>query len=218
MNNAIRITHRDPSIEHLATVDQPLAKLINLIGEYTLNLRTDYYAALLRAIIGQQLSVKVAGAIWSRLACLCQPLNPENILSLDGRILREAGLSHTKINYIQDLSRRVISGELDLATFLRLPDEEVISILTQVKGIGCWTAQMFLIFSLGRMDVLALEDTGLQRAANWLYAPDNMPGRAEMQSYGEKWRPFRTVASLYLWEIINRDYIKQKACEVLCTG
>jgi DNA-3-methyladenine glycosylase II len=198
-------------------VDQPLAKLIHLIGDYKLYLRTDYYAALVRAILGQQLSAKVAGAIWLRLEGVCKPLSPEKMLSLDGRILREAGLSHMKINYIQDLSRRVLREELKLASLSRLSDDEVLDILTQVKGIGRWTAQMFLIFSLGRMDVLAAEDIGLQRAADWLYAPTNMPGRNQMESYGEKWRPFRTVASLYLWEIINRDYVKQKACEVLCT-
>lgn len=193
--------------EHLSSSDRQLALLIDLVGEYTLVLRTDYFASLVRSIIGQQLSVKAAGTIWRKTAAVCGNLTPENILTKNDEELRQAGLSRPKISYIKDLSHRVLNRELDFERLCHLEDEHVISALTGVRGIGKWTAEMFLIFSLGRLDVLSVDDVGLRRSVAWLYRLNKPPGAAEMQEYGERWKPYRTVASLYLWEAVNRGYV-----------
>jgi len=192
----------------LNSADPQLAGLIDLIGEFTMPLRTDYFASLVRSIIGQQLSVKAAATIWKRTLQACGEMRPETILALDEEKLRAAGFSMSKITYVRDLAGRVLSGELDLERLSEMPDDEIIGALTKVKGIGVWTAQMFLIFSLGRPDVLSTADLGLRRALGWLYQLDETPGAKDFEQYGEKWQPYRTTASLYLWEAINRGHLR----------
>ena len=195
------------AVAGLKTADPKLAGLIALVGELTIPLRTEYFASLVRSIIGQQLSVKAASTIWNRTLLTCREMRPENILALDEEKLRTAGLSISKIAYVRDLAGQLLTGELDLERLPEMPDDEIIKSLTRVKGIGVWTAQMFLIFSLGRPDVLSSADLGLRRALRWLYRLDEMPGAVDFEQYGEKWRPYRTSASLYLWEAINRGHL-----------
>jgi DNA-3-methyladenine glycosylase II len=209
--------HRgDAVLQTLSASDPILAALIEKVGDYELNLRSDCFSALVRSVIGQQLSVKVAGTIWRRTQDLCVSkgdggeICPETITNLSEEALRGVGLSRTKVVYIKDLAQKVSAGEIDFQILRSLPNPEIITQLTAVKGIGTWTAEMFLIFSLGRLDILSLKDLGLKRAIQWLYGLKKFPSEQTMLKYGKKWAPYQTVASLYLWEVINRGLIKEK--------
>lgn len=198
----------DPVLAAICAADPKMASLIRHIGGYALDLRSDYFPSLVRSIIGQQLSVKAAHSIWSRVEALCRAVTPETVMDTDGAALQNAGLSRTKVAYLKDLAQQVASGEMDLTRIDSLPDHEVINSLVRIKGIGVWTAEMFLIFSLGRLDVLSMGDLGLKRSIQWLYGLKKTPAERTIRSYGRKWAPYRTVASLYLWEAINRGLIK----------
>ncbi len=198
----------DGILQTLCSSDPRLGLLIKTIGDYELNLRTDYFPSLVRSIIGQQLSVVVAQTIWKRAKAICTDVTPPVIASLNDDDLKKIGLSGRKINYIKDLSQRVLDGEIRLDGLDMLPDDEIIAQLVKIKGIGRWTAEMFLIFSLGRLDVLSLGDLGLKRSIQWLYGLKKSPAERTMKLYAKKWMPYRTVASLYLWEVINRGLIK----------
>lgn len=205
----LQFVRDDAILQTLSASDPVLAGLIEKIGDYELSLRGDYFPALVRSIIGQQLSVTVARTIWSRTQDLCGEVYPETILNLSEEALRGVGLSRTKVVYIKDLAQKVTEGAIDFQNLIALPNSEIINQLTTVKGIGTWTAEMFLIFSLGRLDVLSLKDLGLKRAIQWLYGLKKFPTEGTMLKYGKKWAPHQTVASLYLWEVINRGLIKE---------
>jgi DNA-3-methyladenine glycosylase II len=163
--------------------------------------RPDPYEALARAIVGQQLSTKAAASIWSRLLEQFEgeTPDPEALLAREPGELRQAGLSRAKVGFLRDLAERVGDGRLDLGRLRKLSDEDVIAELIEVKGIGRWTAEMFLIFHLGRPDVAASGDLGIRRAVQITYGLDQLPGPDEMERIAEQWRPHRTLASLYLW-------------------
>jgi DNA-3-methyladenine glycosylase II len=198
----------DHILQALSASDQKLALLIDKIGDYTLTLRTDYFPSLVRSIIGQQLSVSAVSAIWLRTADLCKDFCPEIIAGLPEEAFKTAGLSKPKISYIKELSQKIICKELDFETLCTLPNADIINRLTQVKGIGIWTVEMFLIFSLGRLDVLSVGDAGLRRSIQWLYKLKTPPAERTIKILGKKWAPYQTVASLYLWEVINQGFIK----------
>jgi DNA-3-methyladenine glycosylase II len=163
--------------------------------------RPDPYEALARAIVGQQLSTKAAASIWSRVLELFdgETPDPEVLLRKRPQTLRKAGLSNAKVEFLRDLARRVKDGELDLSRLKDLPDEDVVATLIEVKGIGRWTAEMFLIFHLGRPDVVSTGDLGIRRAVQIAYGMDDLPGPEELERIAEEWRPHRTLACLYLW-------------------
>jgi DNA-3-methyladenine glycosylase II len=163
--------------------------------------RPDPYEALARAIVGQQLSTKAAASIWEKLLALFdgRTPKPEEILRRRPQTLRKAGLSNMKVEFLRDLARRVKEGELDLKRLKDLPDEDVIAELIEVKGIGRWTAEMFLIFHLGRPDVTSAGDLGIRRAMQLAYGLEELPDPGEFERISEMWRPHRTLASLYLW-------------------
>jgi DNA-3-methyladenine glycosylase II len=162
---------------------------------------TDPYGALLRAIVGQQLSTKAAQSIYGRLLDLFggQVPEPRRLIDADPDALRAAGLSRAKVAYLRDLAERVEDGDLDLAHLAELPDQQVSEQLTAVKGLGQWTADMFLMFYLGRPDVLPVGDQGIRRAFERLYGLAGIPAAPEMLRIAEPWRPYRTLACLYLW-------------------
>jgi len=163
--------------------------------------RPNPYEALARAIVGQQLSTKAAASIWSKLIALFddQTPEPEALLRRRPATLRKAGLSNAKVEFLRDLARRVEDGRLDLKRLSKLSDEDITAELLEVKGIGRWTAEMFLIFHLGRPDVAAVGDLGIRRAVQIAYGMDELPGPEDLDRIAEKWRPHRTLASLYLW-------------------
>jgi DNA-3-methyladenine glycosylase II len=156
---------------------------------------------LARAIVAQQISSKAASAISTRLkkALGRRGLTARAVLACDDQALRGAGLSAGKTRYLKDLAARTHSGELGFPEFSELPDEEVIARLTTVHGIGRWTAEMFLIFSLGRLDVLPVADFGLRAGVKRQYALDELPGKARLIELGEPWRPYRSIATWYFW-------------------
>ena len=163
------------------------------------------YVALLRSIVGQQLSVKAARTIYERLLALFdgREPTPAELLAADPEAIRAVGLSRPKVGYIRDLAQRVEDGSLHLDRFQELSDEEVVAELTAVKGLGRWTAEMFLMFHLGRPDVLPVGDVGIQRAVRLAYGLDAHPKPDELERIAEPWRPQRTLACLYLWRSLD---------------
>ncbi|MEW6113099.1 MAG: DNA-3-methyladenine glycosylase 2 family protein [Thermodesulfobacteriota bacterium] len=197
----------DPEARHLSSCDNKLGALIKHLGQIEFSLRKDYFSALVRAIVGQQLSLAAARTIWQRFSIIVGRVEPQNILILKERELRKVGLSERKVAYVRELSAQVLQGEFSFDQLKNLPDEEVMARLTKLKGVGTWTSQMFLIFSLGRPDVLPGEDAGVLRAYSWLYGVGAENVRVRLTASAESWKPFRTIACLYLWEAVNRGAI-----------
>jgi len=170
--------------------------------------REDHYGSLVRTITGQQLSVLAARAIYGRLTDRFggRPPTPQEILADEPEELRAAaGLSRAKVSYLRSLAEHVISGQLELARLDDIPDEEVIAELVAVKGLGLWTAQMFLMFHLDRPDVLPTGDLGIRRAIERAYGLDALPDPATMERIAEPWRPYRTLACRYLWRSLDNE-------------
>ncbi len=170
--------------------------------------RDDHYGALVRTIAGQQLSVLAARAIYGRLTDRFEgrPPTPQEILDDEPEELRAAaGLSRAKVTYLRSLAEHVISGELELERLDELSDEDVISELTAVKGLGLWSAQMFLMFHLDRPDVLPVGDLGIRRAIERAYGLEELPEAAEIEQIAEPWRPHRTLACRYLWRSLQNE-------------
>jgi DNA-3-methyladenine glycosylase II len=212
MPDSLSYTPRSPAVRHLAAADATLRSLIERVGPIEQTLEADPYGSLASAIVSQQLSDKAAATIWGRLVtALGGDPTPERILAAEDAIIRGAGLSGSKTSFLRDLAARVSDGSLDLARIATLPDEEVITELLVVKGIGRWTAEMFLIFSLGRPDVLAVDDGALRSTVGWLYGIDGGASRDAVAAIGEAWRPYRTAASLYLWRGLALRRADEKA-------
>ncbi len=199
------------SARKLAASDPTMAALIERLGKIDLETRlrrrseerpADAYGALLRAIVGQQLSTKAARTIYGRILDLFggSTPSPEQLLEVEETELRAAGLSGRKVEYIRDLAAHVISGELELDRLDDLADEEVIEEIVAVRGLGVWTAEMFLMFHLERPDVLSGGDLGIRKAIQVEYELEEMPTPTRVLEIGEPWRPQRSLASLYLWE------------------
>jgi DNA-3-methyladenine glycosylase II len=163
--------------------------------------RPNPWEALARAIVGQQLSTRAAASIWSKLTDLFggRTPEPEEFLRKRPATLLKAGLSNAKVAYLRDLAAQVKDGRLDLKRLKDLSDEDVCAELVEVKGIGRWTAEMFLIFHLGRQDVVSAGDLGIRRAIQLAYGLDDLPGPEDIDRIAEPWRPHRTLAGLYLW-------------------
>ncbi|MDI6900628.1 MAG: DNA-3-methyladenine glycosylase [Anaerosomatales bacterium] len=199
MPATLAYTPDSPEVRHLSAADPTLGSFIERIGPLTQPLETDYFGSLAGAIVAQQLSDAAARTIWKRVEDRLGGVTPERVLSAEDDTLRAMGLSASKTRYLRDLATRVATGSLDLAHVATLPDEDVIAELTAVSGIGRWTAEMFLIFALGRPDVLAVDDGALRATVGWLYGLDGGADRDAVARIGKAWRPYRTAASLYLW-------------------
>jgi len=190
---------------HVASMDARMGALIEAVGPCTLTVRRNRYASLVRAIIGQQVSTAAARTIYGRLeAAAGGRMAAAAVATLDDATLRAAGLSGQKVSYIRDLTGRVVSGELRLLRLSSLDDEAVVAELTQVRGIGRWTAEMFLMFVLLRGDVLPVDDLGIQNAFRKFYRMRARPSAARMQQLAKVWRPWRTVGCWYLWRALER--------------
>lgn len=173
-------------------------------------MKENYYQSIVKQIIGQQLSLKAAATINNRLENIWPNLRPGILENIDDEELRSAGVSRPKIKYIRDLSQKYLKEEIHLEKIHMLGDEEIISVLTSVKGIGKWTSEMFLIFSLGRQDILSYTDVSIKNAIRWLYQIDKEEP-LDLDCFCNKWKPYNTIASLYLWEAINTELIKNKS-------
>jgi DNA-3-methyladenine glycosylase II len=201
----------DRAIADLEASDPVLAELIGRVGTDGITARrrgrpADHYGTLVRAIVGQQLSTRAADAIYGRLIERFggRTPTPEEVLADDPDELRTAaGLSHAKVAYLRSLAEHVLDGSLDLQKLGRLPDDEVIAELVAVKGLGVWSAHIFLMFHLRRPDVLAVGDLGIRRAMMVAYGLPALPQPAEMEKIAEPWRPHRTLACLFLWRSLQ---------------
>lgn len=185
-----------------------LAALIRKHGECGLAgaQRTDHFSALVRAITGQQLSTKAAATIFSRLVALMPAgVTPEALASLTDEQMRAVGMSRQKIGYFRDLCEKATSRVVPLDALDSLTDEEVIVALTKVKGIGRWSAEMFLMFRLHRPDVLPVDDLGIVNAVKNVYRLRKRPTADRIRKIGEAWRPYRSVASWYLWRSLDNE-------------
>jgi DNA-3-methyladenine glycosylase II len=199
------------AVEALRAADPVLAAVIDEVGADDLGdpragRPDDHYGALLRSIVGQQLSTRAARAIYTRLTDRFggRTPTPVEVLEDDPEELRAAaGLSHAKVAYLRSLAEHVIDGSLELDRLDSLPDDEVITELVAVRGIGLWSAQMFLMFHLGRPDVLPVGDLGIRRAFMLRYGLPELPGPAEMEQIAEPWRPHRTLACRFLWRSLE---------------
>ena len=165
--------------------------------------RGEPFLTLARAIVGQQISVKAAQSVWNRLVLVVPEMVPEHVLAQERPRLRACGLSDRKVEYIADLAQHFADGTIHVARWPQMSDEEVIAELVQVRGIGRWTAEMFLIFNLLRPDVLPLDDLGLQKAIRLRYFRGRKVSAARMRTLGEQWQPWRSVATWYLWRSLD---------------
>jgi 3-methyladenine DNA glycosylase/8-oxoguanine DNA glycosylase len=188
----------------LARRDSRLRPVIKRVGPFRLHWaqRQDHLTALAEAIVHQQVSMAAGATIFARLLALAgqgPAIDPGRLLAITPQALRAVGLSQQKASYLRDLAGRVCAGTLHLDRLARLDDEPVIAELTAVKGIGRWSAEMFLIFRLGRLDVLPVDDLGLRKGAQRVYRLRSLPSPARLRQLGEPWRPFRSLATWYLW-------------------
>jgi len=190
---------------YLLEKDKKLAKIIKDIKLAPLELHGDYFRELTESIIGQQLSIKAADTILSRFYKLMKgPIAPRKVLKLKDEDIRKAGISYQKISYIKDLAKKFDDDEIEFHKFNKLTDEKIIEELIAVRGIGRWTAEMFLIFGLGRPDVFSYGDLGLRRAIEKLYKIKDLE-EVEAIRISEKWKPYRSIASRYLWKSLENE-------------
>lgn len=190
-----------PAVAHLRAVDDALAAVIERVGACDLQPTGGGFHALADAIVAQQISIQAAAAIWRRLEGLLGAVSPAAIMAHPDEALRGVGLSAQKTRYLRDLAERALDGRLNLPGMAQLDDEEAIAQLTAVKGIGRWTAEIYLLFALGRPDILPADDLGLRYAVQQVYRLAEPPPAKQLRVLAEPWRPFRSVASWYLWRV-----------------
>jgi DNA-3-methyladenine glycosylase II len=197
----------DDACRHLAKRDRVMKKLIPRFPEGRLQSRGDAFTTLARSIVGQQISVKAAQSVWDRFAALMPgpstQLHPRSVLTLDVAALRGAGLSARKAEYLGDLARHFDSGAVHVGLWHAMDDEAIIDELVAIRGIGRWTAEMFLIFHLMRPNVLPLDDLGLLKGISQLYFSGEPVSRAEARELGDGWSPYRSVATWYIWRSLD---------------
>jgi DNA-3-methyladenine glycosylase II len=193
------------ALECLRCADPVMAGLIEKVGAYRIRYLEPDFETLAKSIVYQQLSGKAAATIFARLLAAAGngKLSPEAVLKMRPEKLRALGLSRQKIAYIRDIAQHTCSGAVDFDSLRALPDDEVIRVLTELKGVGMWTAHMFMMFALRRRDVLPVGDLGIRAAIKKAYGLESVPTPAEVLTVGEKWRPYRTIASWYLWRSLE---------------
>ena len=195
-NEAIKFLKKDPKF----------AEIIERVGNYNVKITKNRYQSLVEAIIAQQLSGSAAESILKKFKKLYTSRFPKpiEVMKTSDSKLRSVGLSKMKISYIKDLSKKIENNELNMRKIATESDEYIIEQLTNVKGIGRWTAEMFLIFSLGRLDVLPVGDLGLKKGIQLMYSFNELPTEKEIEQCAESWRPYRTVATWYLWKSLKK--------------
>ena len=211
-----QIDINDPAVQTLMNQDETLAKLIKQIGNIEITLRTNPLKSLIRSIIGQQITNTAASAIFQRFSdAIHNQWTLESILSLKETQMKHIGLSKTKINYIQNLLAHIEQNKLDFANLHELDDEAVKQVLTQVKGIGRWTSEIFLIFTLKHENILPIFDVGLQRAAQWLYQTSTAERKKQLTLCAKQWHPYASYGAFYLWEAIHRNLLNYDSIDTV---
>jgi DNA-3-methyladenine glycosylase II len=194
------------AVAHLKRIDPILGAVIDRVGPYVITRRPERFHSLVRAIIFQQLAGRAAQTIFDRFVAQVGGKRfptPALVLAATDEVMRSAGLSRGKMSYIRDLATHVNNSSLSFRRHARMSDDEIIADLTRVRGIGRWTAEMFLMFNLHRPDVLPVDDLGVRNAVARLYAMPQSPSPKALREFGERWRPYRSVAAWYLWQSMN---------------
>ncbi len=209
MNEVITITAEHEAIQHLCKRDKRLAKVISTIGEISYCPHDDPFNFLVHEIIEQMLSVKAGQVIYSRVLSLCGKITPEAILQQDASALRATGMSNAKVEYVRILAEAVLQKALCFDELASMDDEAVIKTLTRLRGIGTWTAKMYLIFVLNRPDILPFEDGAFLQSYRWLYKTDDV-SPSSIRARCKKWRPYSSFAARYLYEVLDLGLTKQE--------
>ena len=202
-------------VKYLITTDDKLGKLIKYINKTELIIEEDGFKCIVKYIIGQQISDKARETIWQRVCAILKNITPENILAINDNELRKVGLSERKINYIKILASAVISEDINFYDFKELTNEEIIKKLTALKGIGQWTAEMYLIFSLGRENVLSKGDGTIRRTIQWMYDLEKLPSSKILLKYFSSWTQYATIVSSYLWKSIELGLVQKPFNEII---
>ena len=193
------------AIQYLCKVDSNLEKIIKIVGKYSINIRNDPFQSLVESIIYQQLAGRAANAIYNRFINYYnnKQITPARILNSPNDNLKKVGLSNRKIDYLKNLASHVYDGRINLEELPKMNDDEIINKLVNVKGIGRWTSEMFLIFSLGRQDILPVTDLGVRKAIQKVYSLSELPKPNIMMEIAKPWRPYRSIATWYLWKSLS---------------
>ena len=193
----------DEACRHLCKKDRVMKRLIPQFGQARLGSRGDAFVTLARSIVGQQISVKAAQTVWERFSLLSKSMTAQKVLKLNVDDMRGAGLSARKVEYLVDLSLHFVSGDVHPSKWATMDDEAIIDELVAIRGIGRWTAEMFLIFHLMRPDVLPLDDVGLINGISRNYLSGELVSRSDAREVSQAWVPFRSVATWYLWRSLD---------------
>ncbi|WP_292979977.1 DNA-3-methyladenine glycosylase family protein [Nitrosomonas sp.] len=193
----------EQAINELSARDPVMYRIIQSYSDSLSEEKSDAFTTLTRAIVGQQISVKAAASVWQKVTTSIPEISPEKLMVTETSLLRACGLSARKIDYLRDLSHHFLEGKLVAVNWHELDDETLIRRLIEVKGIGRWTAEMFLIFHLHRPDVLPLDDIGLQRAVSKHYNDSQPINKHGIRAIAENWQPWRSVATWYLWRSLD---------------
>lgn len=202
-------------VKYLINTDEKLGKLIRYINKTELIIEENGFKCIVKYIIGQQISDKARETIWQRVCAIWKNITPEKILEIEDNELRRVGLSERKINYIKILASAVISKDINFCDFKELTNEEIIKKLTALKGIGQWTAEMYLIFSLGRENVLSKGDGTIRRTIQWMYDLEKLPSSEILLKYFSSWTQYATIVSSYLWKSIELGLVQKPFDEII---
>ncbi len=196
-------TYWPKAITHLKKRDKKLAAIINAYKGDKLQLRGDGFKTLARAIVGQQISVKAADSVWKKFEAAVKKITPQKVANADATILRPCGLSERKVIYMHALANHFLENKTTIKNWPNMTDDDIIKELVSIKGIGRWTAEMFLIFGLGRPDVFPIDDLGLQKGIYRHYNAGKPLPASKLEAIGENWRPYRSVGTWYMWRALD---------------
>ena len=202
-------------VKYLIGTDEKLSKLIRYINKSELIIEEDGFKCIVKYIIGQQISDKARETIWQRVCTVLENVTPEKILVTSDEKLKKVGLSERKVTYIKILATAILDGNINFSEFKKLTNEEVIKKLTTLKGIGQWTAEMYLIFSLGRENVLSKGDGTIKRTIQWMYDLEELPSSERLVEYFSSWTQYATIVSSYFWKSIELELLRKPFNDII---